>query len=80
MSSANHTNGQSPMLSDIETLHRRTDDTLKKLLGFKALLIKAQLAGLETVNLEDGQLHVVALELAIDAVELLCNVGKGGAA
>lgn len=68
--------GQEP--TPITTYHRAIDSAIDKLLGFKA-----QLAGLETVNLEDpdtGQLHAVALELAIESVEFLCDVNRGGAA
>lgn len=67
----------------ITTYHRAIDNAIDKLLAWKADLIRAQLAGVESVNLEDpdtGQLHTVALNLAIDAVEFLCNVNRGGAA
>lgn len=73
-------NGQT---TPITTYHRAIDNAIDKLLGFKAQLIKAQLAGVETVNLEDpdnGQLHTVALNLAIEAVDFLCQVQRGGAA
>lgn len=67
----------------IQEVQRNIDNAIDKLLAWKADLIRAQLAGLETVNLEDpdtGQLHAVALELAIESVEFLCEVSRGGAA
>lgn len=72
--------GQEP--TPITTYHRQIDNAIDKLLDWKADLIRAQLAGLKTVDLEDpdtGQLHKVALEVAISAVEFLCQVERGGA-
>ena len=66
----------------IETYHRAIDNAIDQLLAWKADLIRAQLAGVKTVDLPDpnnDKIHTVALELAIDAVEFLCNVQKGGA-
>jgi hypothetical protein len=74
-------NGQSTPLDNYCT---KLDNAIERLLGFRARLMKAQMAGIETVDLEDpdsNQVYKVAISLAIEAVEFVATVkALGGAA
>lgn len=67
----------------VHNLHRAIDSAIDQLLGYKAQLIKAQAAGLTTVDLEcpdTGKLYRVGISLAIEAIDFACTVKKAGAA
>lgn len=63
----------------IQAAHRAIDNQIDGLLALKAQLIKAQLAGVKTIPLEDpitGKVYETAISLAIDAVEFAANLRK----